>query len=135
MINDLILRATYNSITTDLDVDGDVPLRLDISQVDNQSIGEVFGVSSQNFNLPGTAKNNKFFNHGYLESAVDVPGLYTSIPCSVIRNGETLILGTLQLNEVVTSDDGFITYDVTVNNSVIEFNESLQDKFLYQSRS
>ena len=133
MINDLILRATYNSITTDLDVDGDVPLRLDISQVDNQSIGEVFGVSSQNFNLPGTAKNNKFFNHGYLESAVDVPGLYTSIPCSVIRNGETLILGTLQLNEVVTSDDGFITYDVTVNNSVIEFNESLQDKFLYQA--
>ena len=58
MINDLILRVTYDGVITDLDVDGDVPLRLDISQVDNQDIGEVYGVSSQNFNLPGTNKNN-----------------------------------------------------------------------------
>jgi len=86
MINDLILRVRHNGVTTDLDVDGAVPLRLDISQVDNQNIGEVYGVSSQNFNLPGTSNNNKFFNHGYLESAVDVPGLYNTIECSVIRN-------------------------------------------------
>jgi len=133
MINDLILRVRHNGVTTDLDVDGAVPLRLDISQVDNQNIGEVYGVSSQNFNLPGTSNNNKFFNHGYLESAVDVPGLYNTIECSVIRNGETLLLGTLQINEIVTSEDGFITYDVTVNSTVIEFNQALQDKFLYQA--
>jgi len=129
MINDLILRVTYNGVVTDLDVDGDVPLRLDISQVDNQDIGEVYGVSSQNFNLPGTNKNNTFFNHGYLESAVDVPGLYDTIECDVIRNGETLLQGQLQVNEVVTSDSGFITYDVTVSNKVVEFNEALKDKF------
>ncbi len=129
MINDLILRVTYNGVITDLDVDGDVPLRLDISQVDNQDIGEVYGVSSQNFNLPGTNKNNTFFNHGYLESAIDVPGLYDTIECDVIRNGETLLQGQLQLNEVVTSDSGFITYDVTVSNKVVEFNEALKDKF------
>ena len=133
MINDLILRVTNNGVTTDLDVDGSVPLRLDISQVDNQDIGAVYGVSSQNFNLPGTSKNNKFFNHGYLQSAVDVPGLYNTIPCSVIRNGETLLLGTLQVNQIVTSEDGFVTYDVTVDNTVIEFNQALQDKFLYQA--
>ena len=51
MINDLILRVTNNGVITDLDVDGNVPLRLDISQVDNQDIGEVYGVSSQNFNF------------------------------------------------------------------------------------
>jgi len=133
MINDLILRVTYNNVVTDLDVDGDVPLRLDISQVDNQDIGEVYGVSSQNFNLPGTSKNNKFFNHGYLQSAIEVPGLYTSIPCSVIRNGETLLQGTLQVNDIVTSEDGFVTYDVTVNNTTIEFNQALKDKFLYEA--
>ena len=133
MINDLILRVTYNGVITDLDVDGAVPLRLDISQVDNQEIGEVFGVSSQNFNLPGTSNNNKFFNHGYLESAIDVPGLYDTIDCSVLRNGETLLQGNLQLNEVVTSDSGFITYDVTVSNKVVEFNEALKDKFFYEA--
>ena len=129
MINDLILRVTYDGVITDLDVDGDVPLRLDISQVDNQDIGEVYGVSSQNFNLPGTNKNNKFFNHGYLESAIDVPGLYDTIECDVLRNGETLLQGNLQLNEVVTNSSGFITYDVTVSNKVVEFNEALKDKF------
>ena len=133
MINDLILRVTYDGVTTDLDVDGDVPLRLDISQVDNQDIGEVYGVSSQNFNLPGTSKNNTFFNHGYLESAIDVPGLYDTIECDVVRNGETLLQGNLQLNEVVTSDSGFITYDVTVSNKVVEFNEALKDKFFYEA--
>ena len=133
MINDLILRVTYNGVITDLDVDGDVPLRLDISQVDNQDIGEVYGVSSQNFNLPGTSTNNKFFNHGYLESAIDVPGLYDTIDCTVIRNGETLLEGNLQLNEVVTNSSGFITYDVTVSNKVVEFNEALKDKFFYQA--
>ena len=132
MINDLILRVTHNGVITDLDVDGAVPLRLDISQVDNQEIGEVFGVSSQNFNLPGTNKNNKFFNHGYLQSAVDVPGMYNTIDCSVIRNGETVLLGTLQVNDIVTSNDGFITYDVTVSSKVVEFNEALKGKFLYQ---
>jgi hypothetical protein len=133
MINDLILRVTYNGVVTDLDVDGAIPLRLDISQVDNQEIGEVFGVSSQNFNLPGTSTNNKFFNHGYLESAVDVPGLYNTVDCSVLRNGETLLQGTLQVNDIITSDSGYITYDVTVSNKVIQFNEALKDKFLYRS--
>jgi len=133
MINDLILRVTYNGVVTDLDVDGDVPLRLDISAVDNQEIGEVFGISSQNFFLPGTNNNNKFFNHGYLESAVDVPGLYDTIECDVLRNGETLLQGQLQLNEVVTSDSGFITYDVTVSNRVVEFNEALKDKFFFEA--
>ena len=133
MINDLILRVTYEGVVTDLDVDGAVPLRLDISQVDNQEIGEVFGVSSQNFNLPGTSTNNKFFNHGYLESAIDVPGLYDTIECDVVRNGETLLQGNLQVNEVVTSDSGFITYDVTVSNKVVEFNEALKDKFFFEA--
>ena len=65
MINDLILRVTNNGVITDLDVDGNVPLRLDVSQVVNQEIGKVYGIASQNFNLPGTSNNNKFFNHAY----------------------------------------------------------------------
>jgi len=130
MINDLILRVTNNGVVTDLDVDGNVPLRLDVSQVINQEIGQVYGIASQNFNLPGTSKNNKFFNHAYLESAVDIPGFYNTIGCSVIRNGETLLQGQLQLIQVITNENGFTTYEVLITDSAVEFNAELGDKLL-----
>lgn len=130
MINDLILRVTYNGVITDLDVDGNVPLRLDVSQVINQEIGKVYGIASQNFNLPGTADNNKFFNHAYLESAIDIPGFYNTVSCSVIRNGETLLQGQLQLVQVITDENGFTTYEVLITDSAVEFNAELGDKLL-----
>ena len=125
MINDLILRVTYDGVITDLDVDGDVPLRLDMSTVESQDFGKVFGVGSQTFDLPGTSNNNKFFKHGYSVSATDVPGFYNSIPCDVILNGETLLLGRLQLIEVITSDEGYIDYKVQVTDTVLQFEEAL----------
>ena len=130
MINDLILRVTNNGVITDLDVDGNVPLRLDVSQVVNQEIGKVYGIASQNFNLPGTSKNNKFFNHAYLESAIDIPGFYNTVSCSVIRNGETLLQGQLQLVQVITNESGFTTYEVLITDSAVEFNAELGDKLL-----
>ena len=130
MINDLILRVTNNGVITDLDVDGNVPLRLDVSQVVNQEIGKVYGIASQNFNLPGTSKNNKFFNHAYLESAINIPGFYNTISCSVIRNGETLLQGQLQLVQVITNESGFTTYEVLITDSAVEFNAELGDKLL-----
>ena len=125
MINDLILRVTYDGVVTDLDVDGDVPLRLDMSTVESQDFGKVFGVGSQTFDLPGTSNNNKFFNHAYSVSATDIPGFYNTIPCDVILNGETLLLGRLQLIEVITSDEGYIDYKVQVTDTVLQFEEAL----------
>ncbi len=125
MINDLILRVTYNGVVTDLDVDGGVPLRLDMSTVESQDFGKVFGVGSQTFDLPGTNNNNKFFNHAYSVSAIDIPGFYNTIPCNVILNGETLLLGRLQLIEVITSDEGYIDYKVQVTDTVLQFEEAL----------
>ena len=125
MINDLILRVTYDGVVTDLDVDGGVPLRLDMSTVESQDFGKVFGVGSQTFDLPGTSNNNKFFNHAYSVSATDIPGFYNTIPCDVILNGETLLLGRLQLIEVITSDEGYIDYKVQVTDTVLQFEEAL----------
>ena len=125
MINDLILRVTYDGVVTDLDVDGDVPLRLDMSTVESQDFGKVFGVGSQTFDLPGTSNNNKFFNHAYSVSATDIPGFYNTIPCDVILNGETLLLGRFQLIEVITSDEGYIDYKVQVTDTVLQFEEAL----------
>ena len=125
MINDLILRVTYNGVTTDLDVDGDVPLRIDMSTVETQDFGKLFGIGSQKFNLPGTSNNNKFFKHAYDVAAEDVPAFYNTLPVSVILNGENLLLGRLQLMEVITSDGGYITYSVQVVDKVVQFDEAL----------
>jgi hypothetical protein len=125
MINDLILRVTYDDTIYDLDVDVDVPLRLDMSTVESQEFGKVFGVGSQTFNLPGTSKNNRFFKHAYSVSATDVPAFYNTISCSVLLNGETLLIGRLQLMEVITSDEGYIDYKVQVTDTVLQFQEAL----------
>ena len=132
MTQDLILRVKNNGITTDLDIDNNIPLRLDMSAVENQEIGEVFGIASQNFSLPGTKKNNQFFSYAYEIGATDIPAFYNTIECYVLSNGETLIQGQLQLKEVVTDNSGFTTYDVLVTNSIVQFNEAIKDKFLYE---
>jgi hypothetical protein len=125
MINDLILRATYNGVVTDLDVTSEVPIRMDMSTVESQEFGKLFGVGSQTFNLPGTKNNNKFFNHAYSVTAENIPAFYNTIPVSVILNGETVLLGRLQLLEVITSAEGYITYDVQVTDTVVQFEEAL----------
>ena len=130
MTNDLILRVLYNSTTYDLDVNTDIPLRIDLSAVENQSLGNVFGIGSQQFNLPGTKKNNIFFNHAYDPGQQDIPAFYNSIPSWILLNGETMLEGQLQLQEVVTSDDGYVTYKVSVTDKIVQFKSDLADKLL-----
>ena len=125
MINDIILRVTYDGAVYDLNVDVDVPIRLDMSTVESQEFGKLFGVGSQTFNLPGTSGNNKFFKHAYSVSATGVPAFYNTLPCSVLLNGETLLIGRLQLMEVVTAEEGYIDYKVQVTDTVLQFEEAL----------
>lgn len=130
MIDDLILRVQYQGSTHDLPVDQDVPLRLDMSAVENGDIGTFFGIGSQTFSLPGTREVNRFFNHGYDISIDDIPGMYNSIPCAVIHNGETLLQGQLILEEIVTREDGDVTYSVNVSDNTVQFKNNLADKLL-----
>ena len=48
--------------TYDLEIDNNIPLRLDISAVQNTDIGKSYGIGSQTFVLPGTKANNQFFH-------------------------------------------------------------------------
>ena len=75
-MRDLVLRVIKNNVVTDLDINAEIPLRLDISTFDNSRIGVLFGVGSQTFDLPGTKKNNQFFNNAYDIGALDIPALY-----------------------------------------------------------
>jgi len=130
MTQDLILRVLYNSTTYDLDVNTDIPLRIDMSAVENQDLGNVFGIGSQTFDLPGTKKNNKFFNHAYDPGQQDIPAFYNSIPGWIILNGETMLEGQLQLQEVITDDDGYVTYKVSVVDKIVQFKADIANKLL-----
>ena len=130
IISDIILRVQYNGSTYDLNVDKQVPLRIDMSAVEVGRVGEFFGVGSQTFALAGTKENNRFFNHAYDVAQDDVPAMYNTLPCSVLLNGETMIVGSVTLLSVVAGDDGWVTYNVQVADKVIQFEEGLASKLI-----
>jgi len=126
----LIVRVVYEGSTYDLDLDSNIPLRIDISNVENQAIGQFFGVGSQTFNIPGTKQNNQFFKHAYNVGTNDVPAFYNSIPGYVIYNGETVLDGQFQLIQVITDTNGFVTYQCRVTDQVITFSDELASKLI-----
>jgi hypothetical protein len=130
MTNELILRVTYEDVTYDLIVDNEIPLRIDMSALESQELGKFFGIGSQTFSLPGLKETNRFFNYAYDVSTDTIPGFYNTLPCSVILNGETLLIGTLQLIQVITNDDGFVTYEVQVVDKVLQFEQDLSNKLI-----
>ena len=127
---DLIIRVVNEGLTYDLDIDNNIPLRLDVSAVENQRIGSFFGVGSQKFVLPGTKNNNKFFKHGYTIGATDIPGFYNTVPGYIIHNGETLLDGQFQLLEIITDNNGFVSYSCRITDSVVKFNDAIADKLI-----
>lgn len=129
-MGDLILRVNYSGSWHDLDVDSNIPLRLDISAIENTQIGSIFGVGSQTFNLPGTRANNAFFQGAYKAGAVDVPAFYDTIDSEVLFQGETLLKGSFQLQEIITDQQGYIEYVVTVQDESVDFITQLQDKLI-----
>ena len=129
-MRDLVLRVTYENVVTDLDIDSNIPLRLDISTFDNSRIGVLFGVGSQTFQLPGTKKNHAFFNNAYDIGATDTPALYDFVGAAVLIDGDEVLAGNMQLLEVVTSEDGYVTYKVQVVDQAIQFTSNLDGDFI-----
>ncbi len=127
---DIILRVVYDGSTYDLDIQGDVPLRLDVSAVENDRIGSFFGVGSQTFDLPGTKVNNRFFKHAYTVGIEDVPAFYNTIQAYIIYNGETLLEGQLLLLEALTDQDGFVLYKCQLSDQVVQFKDAIANKLI-----
>ena len=128
----IILRATnLNGLKVDLDVmDVDQPLTLDISAIENTEIGDVFGVSSQTFSLPGTNKNNQFFGNLYDLGATPAVALKDSIDCQLLTDGQEVFTGKLYINDVITDQQGYTTYQVTLVNETVDFKFQLTDVLL-----
>ena len=130
MGNSLIIRVIYEGITYDLETLEEFPLRLNISALENQEIGSFFGIGSQTFELPGTKKNNKFFNHAYEVGSVDIPAFYNTIDCYIIYRGETLLKGQFQLLEVIKDERRYVSYSCTLSDETVQFKDTIASKLI-----
>jgi len=129
-MNGLVLRCTYDGVRYDLDTLTDISFRVDLSAVENTQIGSVFGVASQQFDLPSSQNNDKFFKAAYNINASNTRGFRNSVECQVLQGGNEIYKGNLILDEVVTDGVRDTTYKVTVVNEVIDFQTSIQDQYL-----
>lgn len=130
MGNNLIIRVIYEGVTYDLETLEEFPLRLDISAIENQELGSFFGIGSQTFELPGTKKNNKFFNHAYEVGSENIPAFYNTIDCYIIYRGETLLKGQFQLLEVIKDERRYVSYSCTISDETVQFKDNIASKLI-----
>ena len=129
-MNNLVLRCTYDGVRYDLDTLTDISFRVDLSAVENTSIGSVFGVASQQFDLPSSKNNDKFFNAAYVINSSFGRGFKNSVECQVLQGGNEIYKGNLILDEVVTDGKTNTTYKVTIVNELIDFQTEVQDQYI-----
>ena len=70
--NNIILRIVKDGVTHDQQVDKNVPLRVDMSTLESQQIGKLFGIGSQEFNIPGTNQSNAFFDFAFNPARINI---------------------------------------------------------------
>ncbi len=115
---------------TDLQIDSSIPLRLDISAVQNTEIGKLYGIGSQTFILSGTKTNNQFFKHAYKIGADGVPAMYNDVEAHLLLDGEEILTGRFHLLEILTDENDAVSYKVQIEDASINFVTALDDKLI-----
>ena len=101
-----------------LDLYGDVPIKVNRSFAELQDIAKKNSDYTLSLSLPGSKKNNRFFENYY---DVDTQSLYFSANnktlCDVLINDESYFSGYMRLNNVKIMD-GSVEYNVTLYSTV-----------------
>lgn len=118
----VVLRATNDrGRKFDLEVVDSPDFLLDISAIEIGTIGSVFGISSQNFTLPGNDNNNQFFNNVFDLGTTPAVALNKSVPCQVLVDGQAVFTGKLYINDVVSDEYNDAIYNCVVTNETVDF--------------
>ena len=130
----VILRCTNdNGVVQDIQVQDQIDLRLDISAIENASIGDVYGISSQEFALVGNNDVNQFFGNLWNIGSSAAVALQNSIDCQVLLNGAEVFKGKLYIKNIITDSEGYnSTYNVIVVNETVDFKFEIQDLYINQ---
>ena len=112
--NDVVYKNEF------LDLYGDIPIKINKSYAELQDIAKRNSDYSIGLQLPGSKKNNRFFESFF---NVDVDTLYfnplTRVPCDVLINDQSYFNGYLKLNKISVLNSK-IEYDVTLFSSVAD---------------
>ena len=128
---EVILRA-YNDKNQkfDLNIIDNVSLRLDISAIESQEIGKIFGISSQTFSLPGTDENNQYFNNIFDLGTTPAVAFGKTAPCQVLVDGAAVFTGKLYIQDVVSDQYNDVIYNCVVTNETIDLKTLVENKTL-----
>jgi hypothetical protein len=127
----VILRAINDDQEKfDLELTNVPEFLLDISAIESGDIGKIFGISSQEFALPGTDINNQFFNNLFDLGVTGAVGLIYTVPCQVLVDGQAVYTGKLYLNSIVTDQYNDVIYNCAVVNETIDFRTRVDNRAL-----
>ena len=101
-----------------LDLSGDIPIKINRSFAELQDIGKRNSDYSIGLQLPGSKKNNRFFENYF---NVDTNSLFFDatlrVPCNVLIDDESYFDGYMRLNKVSVQNSK-VEYDITLYSNV-----------------
>jgi len=121
-----VLRVQFDNVNTNtgiteyefLDLYGDVPIKINKSFAELQDISKRNSDYSIGLTLPGSKKNNKFFENFF---NVDTQSLYFNatkrVNCQVLLNDQAYFTGYLKLNKTSVLNSK-VEYDVTLYSTI-----------------
>jgi hypothetical protein len=112
----------------DLTIKDSVSLKLDISAIEAQEIGEIFGVSSQTFTLPGIDENNQFFNNLFDLGTTPAVAFGKTAPCQVLVDGAAVFTGKLYIRDIVSDQYNNVIYNCVVTNETVDFKTLVENR-------
>ena len=110
-----------------LDVLQEAQLLVDVSKIESQDIGKVFGISSQEFLLPGTDNNNQFFGNMFDIGVEGTVALQHSIYASVFVSEQAIFEGRLVIEEILKDDKGYVMYRASIVDEFVDFKLRIED--------
>ena len=116
----------YNEFTK-LDLFKDESVSISDSIQDVRDISKIFTTFSQQFNLPASKKNNKFFKHYQDSDVLNSFDARVKADAIIKLNGIDFRKGKIRLNAVDLKDNKTYSYKVVFFGDVIELKDLMQD--------
>lgn len=113
-----------------LDLYDDVSITLNLSFAEIQDVSTKNSGYSQTFRIPGTPKNNKFFNYFFDVNADNLSfNAQETVPVSISYKGNNVLEGNLRLLKIYVNENG-CDYEVNVQDEVGELISDISNKRL-----
>ena len=126
-------KLVAGSEQTILDTFKDEEIKVSNNVLDLFDLGEIPGTYTQTLTLPGTKKNNAFFEH-YYDISVYFPDLFNTnqiVPAYLDFDSFYLVNGYIQLQKVNVIENKFIdSYEITLFGIISNFSVDTRASFL-----